>query len=488
MMPPARQSHSHRRHSNRRSAEFKVSPSPSGQASFNDGENGRGSPVDVRVCADLHTAVFSRRSSLHLSRRVDFHSRFRLLQKLGKGGFASVYAVEDRANPSDRLVVKVLDLRVVRNGRPVHGEVRGKLQQVVQKEAAALKMVSGLNNCVRFVEFNVEDTWAYLVMERCDVTLYTMLEQMPCLNESSLTGVFWEMTEALRTIHCLGLIHRDVKPENYFCSGPCRTVKLGDFGLSECERLARPGEPAPSMKGVFGTAPFMSPEMLLRSGFNRMTDMWSLGVSMYTITIGEFPYVPAKICASAMKAAIAVGYPAPSFRSKESMALKSGSGGTSPCCKALIQMLLCRDPQRRLNAEDALAHEWFTRGVAKCQESLKPILLAAKRVGAFEAVAVPKQEPIDFEMQELQVQHHRQDLQSHPLLVEDEPVWWPQHSVSRSSENWQLHPSSRASTVQAASEASTGPPGGSTAAGACKHYDSSLAADVKFLGNCALSL
>merc|ERR1719428_1666918 len=99
-----------------------------------------------------------------------------------------------------------------------------------------------------------------------------------------------QMFLAVSEVHALKMLHRDVKPDN-FLVGPGATVKLCDFGFAR----RFPSGPA-CVRGVFGTAPFMSPEMIMGLEYGAPTDVWSLGVVLYVLLCGEFPYMPEKPC------------------------------------------------------------------------------------------------------------------------------------------------------------------------------------------------
>ncbi|CAK0881251.1 unnamed protein product [Prorocentrum cordatum] len=308
----------------------------------------------------------------HLPPWQPFHERYVLLGKLGKGAFASVYLTRPATGPPDgpHCVVKVIQLQAqprpghlaaqASEARPPGPLINAKLKRAAEKEASFLKHVGGLEHCVSAFDFAIEGTLAYIVMERCDLTLLRLLEQLPSLREASLARIFSEMCQALASIHGLGIVHRDIKPDNFLCVGEASTIKLCDFGLAEGESRGSDQ----GLTGVYGTAPFMSPEMLSGTGYDSKTDLWSLGVIMYVICLGQFPYIPAKTSASAMKAAILVGVPAPSFRPKTSLDLSNGSP-ISECLKDLIRELLERDCAARATADHALRHEWFSPGAER---------------------------------------------------------------------------------------------------------------------------
>lgn len=151
-------------------------------------------------------------------------------------------------------------------------------------------------------------------------------------------------------VHSKGIIHRDVKPENFLVADG--TVKLCDFGMAEFMPAKK------LLGGVYGTPPYMSPEMILRRGYDLGSDVWSYGVCMYLLQYGEYPYVPHVRTGTAMKELIAKGVPEPKFISKDALQLPRNE------CREFIRCMLNRDRKCRPSAETMLTHPFLAREVA----------------------------------------------------------------------------------------------------------------------------
>jgi len=344
---------------------------------------------------------------------AQFHREYVLTGKIGKGAFAQVYSVRRASSHvEDRtLAVKIMDLRRDRNAKPRSHleEFDTKRKQTVQTEAAILERVANLKHCIQIYDFFVEGCFSYIVMERCDRTLLQVLEGGPVLNEQSVKPIFREMMEALAAIHALGVVHRDVKPDNFLCAGDALSVKLCDFGLASVMPASGEG----MLSGVYGTPPFMSPEMLVADGYDSSTDVWSLGVIIYVIVLGRFPYRPTENTGKAMKAAIKAGIPEPTFKLNPRLETP-GCVGTSLSAIELLVELLMRDPLQRPSASCALRMPWFceqtTAEDGRSLASLRPMLHCAKRAGAFDPPRNEKEVDktgLDGVILELQVKHNR---------------------------------------------------------------------------------
>lgn len=363
-------------------------------------------PVNVQ---DVHVQEKpARELAIKQSRTETFHPQYVLMGKLGKGAFAEVHLAR-KVSTGQEVAVKISDLRMQRSNGGKSDEIDTKARRAVQKEAAVLRKTGGLPHCVGFFEDFTEGWLSYVIMERCDITFLQALERYPDLTEQTLAPMFAEMMEALCGVHALGIVHRDVKPDNFLCCGEKNQVKLCDFGLAE----ELPG-PNQDMKGVYGTAPFMAPEMLGSQGYNAKADVWSLGVIAYVLLLGQFPYQPAECSAKAMKAAIVTGNPMPTYRPKASLpAPGNGRPAISTSGTNFIKTLLDRDRSARPDAQEAKRDPWLnvsSNGEQWGATSLRPMLYAAKRCGAFDTRKPPDDAKtagsVGHFVQVAQVKHH----------------------------------------------------------------------------------
>mmetsp|Transcript_11760 Transcript_11760/g.33498 ORF Transcript_11760/g.33498 Transcript_11760/m.33498 type:complete len:280 (-) Transcript_11760:517-1356(-) len=245
-------------------------------------------------------------------------------------------------------------------------------------------------------------------MEKCDETLIGALRGAPALTEDFYRPIFRGMLQGLAAIHAAGVVHRDVKPDNFMCSGSGegRVVKLCDFGLAKLITRADRNE----LSGINGTAPFMAPEMLNESRYNAKVDTWSLGVIVYLMLYGTFPYMPRIWSSEDMKLTIRLGTPPPSFTPKvRHRAASEFADVVSHSATALCAKLLQRSPRERFHANQALRHEWFQMQSWESAPSLKPMLESSEFYGAF---GQPQQKleqeapsELDVKVATLQVQH-----------------------------------------------------------------------------------
>lgn len=205
--------------------------------------------------------------------------RFVIEEKIGSGGFGTVYRAWDERLQRP-VAVKVIDRG--------HGAPR------VTREAQAVARLTH-RNIATLYELATDGERAYLVSELVEGETLRALGRRGELTDRLVARVGADAAAALTHAHRAGVVHRDVKPENILvCEGarqrdPSRSgdVKLVDFGIA---RIA--GERTLTATGaVVGTLAYMAPEQAdgLRPGPS--ADVYSLALTLYECFCGEHPLV-----------------------------------------------------------------------------------------------------------------------------------------------------------------------------------------------------
>ena len=175
--------------------------------------------------------------------------RYRLESRLGVGGMGAVYRARHL------LIDRVVAIKILQPER--RGEEHFRAWFL--REARAANRINHAN----IVEINdfgeTEDGLAYLIMELLiGDSLSSLIARGP-MDLAVSIDILEQMTAALARGHDLGVVHRDIKPDNIFLinkSGRRNFVKVIDFGLA---RLSQDGRLA-AKGAVFGTPEYMSPE------------------------------------------------------------------------------------------------------------------------------------------------------------------------------------------------------------------------------------
>ncbi len=210
---------------------------------------------------------------------VTIAGRYQIEEVLGQGGMATVYAARHRL--VDRpCAVKVMSPQYTRN------EV---IRERFRREAKAAQKLAHPNIIEIFDQGETPDGYVYLVMELLrGETLADVLEHGKVPLERGLP-IMIQIARALARAHDLEVIHRDLKPENIFLArleSGADQVKLLDFGIARSmqdSRLTGAGE-------VFGTPQYMAPERITSIEAGPAADLYSLGVIIYEMVTGTFPF------------------------------------------------------------------------------------------------------------------------------------------------------------------------------------------------------
>jgi serine/threonine-protein kinase len=206
--------------------------------------------------------------------------RYRLETRLGVGGMGAVYRARHL------LIDRVVAIKILQPER--RGEEHFRAWFL--REARAVNRINHAN-IVDINDFGeTEDGLAYLVMELLvGEGLSVHIARGPMDLGVSL-DILEQATAALARAHDLGVVHRDLKPDNIYLinkEGRKNFVKVIDFGLA---RLARDGRLA-AKGAVFGTPEYMSPEQARGEDATPSSDLYSIGIIFYEMMTGRLPFI-----------------------------------------------------------------------------------------------------------------------------------------------------------------------------------------------------
>ncbi|KAG1360719.1 Calcium-dependent protein kinase 16 [Cocos nucifera] len=231
----------------------------------------------------------------------DFDSRYSIGKLLGHGQFGYTFVATDKAN-GDRVAVKRIDKNKM---------ILPIAVEDVKREVKILQELKGHENVVHFHNAFEDESYVYIVMEKD--SRYT---------EKDAAVVVRQMLKVAAECHLHGLVHRDMKPENFLFKSTKEDspLKATDFGLSD---FIKPGR---KFHDIVGSAYYVAPEVLKRKS-GPQSDVWSIGVLRNK----------------------------PDFRRKPWSSISNSA-------KDFVKKLLVKDPRVRLTAAQALSHPWVREG------------------------------------------------------------------------------------------------------------------------------
>jgi len=208
---------------------------------------------------------------------------FELGTRLGEGGFGVVYRARDVRLRRD-VAVKLLRRELV--------SAQGFVERF-EREAQALAALRH-PNIVPVYSIGDQDDLIFLVMPFVSgVTLTDYLREHGRLSVEEAEQILRDVGGALSAAHAVGLVHRDIKPDNIMLEGPKKLPLLMDFGIAKTGQtgggVSSPGLTATGM--VMGTPYYMSPEQATADpAVDARSDIYSLGVLAYQLFTGQLPF------------------------------------------------------------------------------------------------------------------------------------------------------------------------------------------------------
>jgi len=205
---------------------------------------------------------------------------------------------------------------------------------------------------VKFCESIESDDETYLVMELvrgCDLFDFLKLSGKG-ISESVVGNIVYQTLLAVDYIHAKGFAHCDLKPENILVDFKNQTVKVTDFDFAK----KVPHTPT----HISGTLQYMAPEVLLSKTYDSSVDIWSLGVIVYKMLCGHFPFSNRIFNQDALSRVLTGKFDFSSRRWTN----------VSPTCKDLIQRTLIVEPKQRATASQLLKHPW----ISSCSQNSLP--------------------------------------------------------------------------------------------------------------------
>ncbi|XP_053359180.1 serine/threonine-protein kinase WNK2-like isoform X3 [Clarias gariepinus] len=254
--------------------------------------------------------------------------------ELGRGSFKTVYKGLDTETWVEVAWCELQDRKL------------SKVERQRFKEEA--EMLKGLQhpNIVRFY-----DSWeSPLKGKKCIVlvtelmtsgTLKTYLKRFKVMKPKVLRSWCRQILKGLHFLHTRTppIIHRDLKCDNIFITGPTGSVKIGDLGLATLKR-------ASFAKSVIGTPEFMAPEMY-EEHYDESVDVYAFGMCMLEMATSEYPYSECQNAAQIYRKVTSGVKPASYNKVKD------------PEVKEIIGECICQNKEERYSIKDLLNHAFF---------------------------------------------------------------------------------------------------------------------------------
>ena len=275
---------------------------------------------------------------------ADVKKNYELIYVLGTGAFGKVRLYRDRTNNELLYAIKTLKKEGI-----------SKTQyELIQSEINILSKLDHPNVVKYFGTFE-DDFYLHIMMEYLqghDLFKIITLKDYTKIEEKDMSQIIYKLFKTLIFLHTKNIVHRDIKPENILFSNKkdYSTLRIIDFGLAT--------QTVKDTKSV-GTPYYMSPELIDGISVPK-SDVWSVGVIMYQMLTGKFPFN-----SSGDKNNLLDNIKKNPYNTKNLEEVEY-----SDEVKDLIAKILVKDYNKRLSSEECIKHPWFKKFYVQKESSL----------------------------------------------------------------------------------------------------------------------
>jgi eukaryotic-like serine/threonine-protein kinase len=267
--------------------------------------------------------------------------RYEILKLLGEGGMGAVYKAMDRE------LNRPVALKVIRPELGSNPSILARFKQ----ELLLARQVTHVN-VIRIYDLGDADGMKFITMEFVEGEDLRALiqEKKKCLPEEAVE-IIKQACRALEAAHSVGVIHRDLKPQNIMCEASGRVLVM-DFGLARTVG----GDGMTQSGALVGTMEYMSPEQALAKDLDQRSDLFTIGLILYEMLTGVTPFHAESAVASLIKR-----------NSERAIPVSDHDANIPRALSNIVGKCLERDPNLRYQSAAELLHDleaWQDNGAA----------------------------------------------------------------------------------------------------------------------------
>lgn len=246
------------------------------------------SPPGTKFCSNCGTQLISKEEGkptsmtetlqtpvMELSIGGTFAGRYQIIEELGRGGMGNVYKALDK-EIGERVALKLLKPEIASDDRMI---------ERFRNELKFARKITHKNVC-RMFDLSKTGKTPYITMEYVSgEDLKSSLRRMGPLHVGKAIFIAKQVCEGLGEAHKLGVIHRDLKPQNIMIDKQ-GYAHIMDFGIARSTKAK--GVTTSGM--MIGTPDYMSPEQVEGKDVDQRADIYAMGVILYEMVTGSTPF------------------------------------------------------------------------------------------------------------------------------------------------------------------------------------------------------
>ncbi|NOR54332.1 MAG: protein kinase [Candidatus Aminicenantes bacterium] len=210
-----------------------------------------------------------------LTRGSTLAERYEIIEELGKGGMGRVYRVVDK-KIDEEVALKILNPEISADKKTI---------QRFQNELKLARKIAHRNVCHMY-HLGEEEGTSYITMEYVPgEDLKSFIRRIGQLPGGKSISIAKQVCDGLAEAHRLGVIHRDLKPQNIMIDKE-GNARIMDFGIARSLK----GKGITGAGVMIGTPEYMSPEQVEGKDVDQRSDIYSLGVNLYEMITGQVPF------------------------------------------------------------------------------------------------------------------------------------------------------------------------------------------------------
>ena len=258
--------------------------------------------------------------------------------ELGKRAFGTCYIYESTKD-WNQYAAKIVS----------KDKLKGKNRQSILTEINIQKSLKS-PKIVKVKSYSEDDKNIYIILELCkNRSLYDLLKRRKYLSEFEVRNYMFQLIQGVKYLHKKMIIHRDLKPSNILLDEKLE-LKISDFGL-----ITKLNNIKDRKRTNCGTLFFKAPEVINpgEKGYSFEVDIWSIGVIMYNLLTGKYPFYDKSLDNSKIQNKIL----------NDQVTFPNNDDSYNPkiseIAKDLILQILVKDPKKRPGLNQILYHDFF---------------------------------------------------------------------------------------------------------------------------------